>query len=161
MENTIRIGAKSPRKVRLQVLAVLASLVVLVILAAWMIVSEFASGSGQSAVDMQRTAFEEATGIRILRVALTAGGGMLDLRYQILDPDKAVVVHDEEKPPILVDEATGQAISRPWMDHSHDRDLHHAVSYYELIMNAGGILKRGSKVTIIVGDSRLEHIVVQ
>ncbi len=36
-----------------------------------------------------------------------------------------------------------------------------AVTYHELIMNGSGLLEQGSKVTLIVGNSRLEHIIVQ
>lgn len=162
MESTLSKRATLFRGSGLQALVLLTSLGLLATLALWMILSQYSEGKpGQSPIGIPQTAFEDETGVRVIRVALTAGGGMLDLRYQIVDPDKAVIVHDEENPPTIVDEVTGQAISRPWMDHSHDRELHHAVSYYELIMNVGGMIKRGSKVTIIIGDSRLEHVVVQ
>jgi hypothetical protein len=85
---------------------------------------------------------------------------MIDLRYQVVDPDKAVMVHDDENPPTIVDEATGQAINTPFHEHGAS-ELHTAITYHELIMNAGGLIKRGSAVTIVIGDARLEHVRVQ
>ena len=139
----------------------LAGLALLAALAVWMILSQSVLGPGQNAADMPQTAFEAETGVRLVHVALTAGGGMIDLRYQIVDPDKAVIVHDEETPPTLVDEATGQAISTTWHEHDSTQELHTGVNYYELIMNPDGIIKRGNTVTLIIGDARLEHIRVQ
>lgn len=110
---------------------------------------------------LDQTTFSAKTGVRLVRVALTAGGGMLDLRYQTVDPDKAVVVHDDDNPPTLVDEASGQAVSIPWMDHSGSREMKAAITSSQLLMNPGGVLQRGSYVTVIIGDSRLEHVVVQ
>lgn len=110
---------------------------------------------------LDQTTFSAETGVRLVRVALTAGGGMLDLRYQTVDPDKAIVVHDDDNPPTLVDEATGQAVSIPWMDHSSAREMKAAITSSQLLMNPGGVLHRGSLITVIIGDSRLEHVVVQ
>ena len=110
---------------------------------------------------LSQTTFTEATGVRLVRVAVTAGGGMLDLRYQVVDPDKAVAVHDQKNPPTLVDEATGQTASRPWMHHSSSNPLHAAVTYNELMLNPSGVVKPGSLITVIIGGSRLEHVVVQ
>lgn len=108
-----------------------------------------------------QSAFEESTGIELVRIAVSAGGGMLDLRYRIVDPDKAAVVHDKKRPPAIIDEATGQSASQPWMPHHGGGDPKFAVTYYELIYNPGGGIKRGDRVTLVIGDTRLTHVVVQ
>jgi hypothetical protein len=132
-------------------------------LAVWMIVAQYTHGSSgrQDASVRPKVTFEEATGIRLRWVAVTAGGGMIDLRYQVIDPDKALVVQDQKRPPRIIDEATGRVLSRPWMAHAHRREPRTAVTYHQLLMNAGGILKRGSLVTVVIDDARLEHVVVQ
>lgn len=106
-------------------------------------------------------AFAEATGVRIIRAAITAGGGMIDLRYQVVNPDKSLIVHDRERPPTVIDETTGSSVSWSWMEHSHDRELHTAITYHELLMNPRGVFKRGRRITIDIGGSRLEGLVVQ
>ncbi|MCB0162618.1 MAG: hypothetical protein KDI79_00235 [Anaerolineae bacterium] len=135
---------------------------VLIILAVWMIISQFGPGSGweQNRQALAQAAFEEETGIRVLRVAMTAGGGMIDLQYQVVDPDKALIVHDDDNPPALIEESTNWLFATPFHDHAF-RELHTAVTYHELITNGDGLLNRGSTVTLTVGEARLEHVRVQ
>lgn len=106
-------------------------------------------------------AFEEATGVQILRVAVTAGGGILDLRYRVLDPDKAIVVHDRDNPPAIIHEASNRTANRPFMHHTKARDMHLAVTYYELLLNPDEAIKVGDPVTVVLGGAMLEHVIVQ
>jgi len=166
MQNTFTTPNKTYRDLwDLVLLGALAT--VLTAVAIWMLASQYAvlpgSGTARDSVaqDTAEANFIEVTGVRVIRVGLASGGGMLDLRYQIVDPDKADVVHDPDNPPMLVDEATGQTVSRPWHDHSHDKDLHFAITYFEILMNPGGVLKPGSMVTVVIGDARLEHVLIQ
>ena len=165
MENTISTATRR-RQFNWPGLALVAGCMLLVALAVWMLLAQYTHGSVGPAASAPLTAapkvtFEEATGVHLRWVAVTAGGGMIDLRYQVLDPDKAQIVHDQKRPPKIIDEATGRIISRPWMDHGHKRELRVATSYHQLLLNAGGIIKRGSPVTVVIGEARLEHIVVQ
>ncbi|MCP4429170.1 MAG: hypothetical protein GY803_32185, partial [Chloroflexi bacterium] len=67
-------------------IALLGVLAALAILAIWMIVSQFGDTifrpRAQYAADMDQTSFTEITGVRIVLVAMTAGRGMIDIRYQ-------------------------------------------------------------------------------
>jgi hypothetical protein len=155
---TGQVGLRS--KLSWQRLALVAGILLLFTLAIWMIVSQAAAGGSRRQQAAVIAAFEEQTGIRVLRVAMTAGGGMVDLQYQVLDPDKSLIVHDDEDPPQLIDVATGQIVATPFHDHSF-RELHIAVTYHEIIMNGGGLLQRGSKITLQVGASKLENLIVQ
>jgi hypothetical protein len=155
---TGHVGFKS--KVGWQRMALAVGIVLLLGLALWMIVSQVAAGGLQNKQAAAKATFEEQTGIRILRVVMTAGGGMIDLQYQVLDPDKSLIVHDDEDPPQLIDVASGQIVATPFHDHSA-RELHTAVTYHEIIMNGDGLLQRGSRVTLLVSDSKLENLIVQ
>lgn len=126
-------------------------------LAGWMITAR--SQAMDELYATQVAQFEDATGIRVVRVVLTAAGGIVDFQYRVLDPDKAVGVHDDEAPPGLVDEKTGAIIGVPFHDHEF-RELHTGVTYREMFMNGGGLLERGSKVTLTVGGNIIEHIEV-
>ena len=154
--STVQGGTRS--KATRQRLALTAGIVLLCALAIWMIASQVTSGGSRLQQDV--AVFEEQTGIRVLRVAVTAGGGMVDLQYQVLDPDKSLIVHDDEDPPQLIDVATGRVVAIPFHDHSF-RELHTAVTYHEIIMNGGGLLQRGSKVRLLIGDSKLQNLIVQ
>lgn len=135
-------------------------LLLLLLLAGWMIGSEVVGNLAQERRERAIATFEEETGIRILRIVRTAGGGVVDVQYQVVDPDKALIIHDADKPPLMLDEKSNLILANPFHDHA-DRELHTAVTYHNLIMNGGGLLKQGSKVTLQVGDSILEHLIVQ
>jgi len=103
----------------------------------------------------------ERSGVRLVRVAVTGGGGLLDLRYQVVDPSKAVAVHEAQTPPAIIDERTGLVLSRLLMGHAHHGALKPAVSYYLIFENTGNWVRRGSEVTVLLGAAQLEHVVVK
>jgi hypothetical protein len=102
----------------------------------------------------------DLTGVRIARVTLTAGGGLVDLRYQVVDPDKAAAVHDPSTPPGVIDEETGVVVNNLFMGHMHKGELKAAVTYYLVFENPGDILHRGSTVSVLLGNAQVEHVVV-
>lgn len=150
---------KSHTRLWLLLACVLLLTVFVVLMAGWIGISH-ATVPAAAAIPAS-PAFEAATGVRITRVAVTAGGGMIDFRYQVIDPDKAVIVHDWDKPPTIVDEATGKPFNAPWMQHSHNVNLKAGVTYYLILVNPQGGIKRGAPVTIQIGGSQLEHVIVQ
>jgi hypothetical protein len=103
----------------------------------------------------------ERSGVRLIRVAVTGGGGLLDLRYQVVDPSKAVAVHEARTPPAIIDERTGLVLNRLLMGHAHQGQLKPAVSYYLIFENTGNWVRRGSEVTVLLGDAQVEHVVVK
>jgi hypothetical protein len=103
----------------------------------------------------------ERSGVRLIRVAVTGGGGLLDLRYQVVDPDKAVAVHEGQTPPAIIDERTGLVLDRLLMGHAHHGQLKPAVSYYLIFENTGNWVRRGSEITVLLGDAQVEHVVVK
>jgi hypothetical protein len=138
----------------------LAAAVVFAGLAAWILVAR-PSGPTPAQLAAERARFVEKTGVRPVHVALTGGGGLIDLRYQVVDVDKALTAHDPARPPSLVDEASDSRIDQPWMGHAHARGFHAGTSYFELLINAGGRLERGDRVTLVMGDARLGHLRVE
>lgn len=137
----------------------LVGFVVLAGIAVWMLWSIYLEQPADSSLPDQ-AAFEDETGIRILRVVMIAAGGLVDLQYQVLDPDKSLVVHDDENPPTLINEEDGRVLNIPFHEHGF-QELHTARTYRLHIMNADNVLQRGDTVTILIGDARLEHIAVQ
>jgi hypothetical protein len=103
----------------------------------------------------------ERLGVRLTQVAVTGGGGLLDLRFQVLDPDKAAAIHDPQTPPALVEEGSGLFIDDLLMGHSHSGAFKTAVSYYLIFVDDGNLVQRGSKVTVLLGDVEVEHVAVQ
>lgn len=143
-------------------LALVAGSVLLVAFAAWMVGTAYPHASGPVRDDAlaSQIAFEEATGIRVIYIAVVGVGGMLDLRYQVLDPDKALIVHDDDNPPTIIDGDTGIGLNRPRHEHGGAEEMRMAGVYQEQLMNSDGIVKRGEEVTLVIGDARLENVTV-
>ena len=60
-----------------------------------------------------RSSIEERWGVKPLSIRLSAEGYMLDFRYRVLDPEKAMPLFDRKIKPYLVDEATGAMFAVP------------------------------------------------
>jgi hypothetical protein len=103
----------------------------------------------------------ERTGVRVVRVAASGGGGLLDLRYQVVDPGTAAAVHDADTPPALVDERTGLVLGRLLMGHMPHARPKPGVSYYLVFMDPGHLVRRGDRVSVVLGPARLEHVLVR
>jgi len=138
------------------------------VLALWL--PQRSSGSGAASVDpppnwqrpsVSASGLAERSGVRLIRVAVTAGGGLLDLRYQVVDPSKAAAVHEAKTPPAIIDERTGLVLNRLLMGHAHQGQLKPAVSYYLVFENTGNWVRRGGEVTVLLGDAEVEHVVVK
>ncbi|MEO8108294.1 MAG: hypothetical protein ABI720_13375, partial [Actinomycetes bacterium] len=101
-------------------------------------------------------------GIDVTLIGVTAAGGMIDFRYQVVDPDKAdPVVHDLDLFPKLIVEDTGATLILRSLPHSHNQKLELGGNYFFLMPNAQNAITAGSAVTLVIGDVRLEHVIVQ
>jgi hypothetical protein len=101
-------------------------------------------------------------GIDVTLVAVTALGGMVDFRYQVVDPDKAdPVLHDLDVYPKIVDEESGATLALRSLPHNHIKTLELGGNYFFLLPNAHNAIHEGSSVTLVIGDVRLEHVIVQ
>jgi hypothetical protein len=109
---------------------------------------------------------EEKWGLKILRVRLTAGGHMLDLRYQVTNPEKASPLLDRKIKPYLIDQTTGAKLQVPNMPKVGSLKQRVAEAdvektYFILFGNSRGIVRSGSRVTLILGDLKQENLVVE
>ena len=153
---------RDPRAGLILLVALLGALAVAAGVGFWLLASGSSSDSAPPGPSLPaRAAFEEEVGVQVVRVALTGGGGLIDLRYQVLDPEKAQVVHDST--PVLVDEETGEVIDTFFMGHRHSsRGRPKAgVTYPLLYVNEQGLIEQGSAVSVVIGDARLEHVSVR
>ncbi|CAN5455489.1 hypothetical protein BH10ACT6_BH10ACT6_13860 [soil metagenome] len=99
-------------------------------------------------------------GIDVNLIGVTAAGGLIEFRYQVVDPDKAdMMIHNDKLLPIVVVEDSGatMVISRP----HHASEIKLGGTYFFLFANAHNAIHAGSRVTLVMGDSRIEHIKVQ
>jgi hypothetical protein len=103
---------------------------------------------------------EAQWGIRITHIAVLADGGLIDFRFQVIDPDKAAPLFSLDNRPILIVEATGRRVESLYHPlHSHT--IVAGQSQYILYNNTGGAIQSGAAVSVLLGDVRLEHIIAK
>ena len=103
-------------------------------------------------------AIEDAWGIRVSHVGVTADGGMIDLRFQVTDPDKAfAMLNDSTKLPVMIAEDSKAVVSAA-AQMSHRHTLNPGETYFLLYLNTNGVIRRGTPLTVVLGDLRLEHV---
>ncbi len=101
-------------------------------------------------------------GISVTLIAVTAAGGLIEFRYQVVDPDKANrLLHERELSPALVVEETGETLVMSSPAHHHGAELRLGGTYFFLLANAHSAVQPGRHLTVVIGDARLEHIAAQ
>lgn len=102
---------------------------------------------------------EERFGVRFSLLAVTADGGMIELRYRVIDEGRAANFgHYTETAPLLIAEDTGDIVDVTIMG-LHNHRVEPGRQYYVLYRNTGGVIESGRPVTIALGDLKLEHVV--
>ncbi|MBN9393325.1 MAG: hypothetical protein J0I20_35160 [Chloroflexi bacterium] len=111
-------------------------------------------------VPVSSTEIEQRWGIRVTQVGVTADGGLVDFRYIVLDPDKALAMIQEEKnlPVLVPEDRPGIVNSAAMMPAKHN--LNAGQTYFLLYRNTQGIIKPHAQISVVFGDVRLEHITV-
>lgn len=104
---------------------------------------------------------EDQWGIRITQVGMTADNGMVDFRYRVIDRDKALnMLQDLNTVPVLIAEDNNTLVnSAAMMTKLHD--LNAGQVYFILFHNNKGAVKTGRPVSVVIGNLRFEHVIVQ
>jgi hypothetical protein len=105
-------------------------------------------------------AIEEKWGVRITQLGLTAAGGLLDMRYVIIDPDKAQAMMGrlDTLPVIVAADGTKTSLQKPM---SHKGELEIGRTYYILYVNKKGAIKYNETASIIIGDLHLDNVPIR
>lgn len=103
-------------------------------------------------------------GIDIVGVRPVSTGFMLAFRYRIVDAEKAKVLNDKRSKAYLIDEATGNTLGVPNMENLGELRQKDAPElnrvYFIMFGNPGKLVKSGSHVSVVVGDFRVDNLVV-
>lgn len=114
-----------------------------------------------------RTEIERRFGIRPVALRSSGGGWLLDLRYRVVDAEKARAVFDAKAKPVLIDRRTGGRLGVP-----EDEKLGALRSsprtrpevgklYFVLFRNPGRAIGRGAHVDVLLGRCALRDLVVE
>jgi hypothetical protein len=109
---------------------------------------------------------KEKWGIAVTRLALSAGGKMVDFRYEVLDPAKAAALTEPDVKPELLDHTSGAKLVVPsspkvgQLRQTTDQPVA-GKTYFILFANTRNRVKTGDKVTIKVGDVVVDNLTMQ
>jgi hypothetical protein len=109
----------------------------------------------------------EKWGIEIVSLRSSGAGMLIDFRYRVIDPDKALIFLDRTKDAFLIDQESGITVDVPVGKVGPLRQTTRAAKpvagriYFMLFSNPGRAIKPGSKVTITIEEFRVEDLVLE
>ncbi len=108
----------------------------------------------------------ESAGIEIVRIHPSVGGQMLDLRYRLIDVEKAKRAMNRQAKIYLIDQASGTKLPIPNMAKvgkllQRPEQTGGDKIFWVFFSNPGGMVKTGAKVTLVIDEIRIKDIVVQ
>jgi hypothetical protein len=126
------------------------------------------SGAAGQAAQAERPTVETTYGIKVEGLRLTAAGSMLDLRYRVLDAQKAAPFLNGKIQPSLLDEARSARLGVPdtptlgrIRQTSRNNVIHTDRSYFIMFGNPGKALQSGDRVSLLLGPVKITDLVVQ
>ncbi|HLV88982.1 MAG TPA: hypothetical protein VKV39_18490 [Candidatus Sulfotelmatobacter sp.] len=103
-------------------------------------------------------------GVDDLSVKSAEAGEVIRFTYKVLDADKAKTLNDSKIEPSLIDERAHVKLVVPQMDKvgklRQSSTPQAGKIYWMLFSNKGGFVKRGDRVSVVIGKFRAEGLVV-
>lgn len=110
----------------------------------------------------------ERWGVEVIGISRTAGGFMLDFRFQVVDEKKALPLFDHRIKPYVTAEKSGIKLPVPvgaktgaLRPTNRGMNIKADKTYYMVFANPDMHLKPGDKVSVVIGDFRVEHLTVK
>ena len=108
---------------------------------------------------------EKQWGIKIEGIYITAVGQLVDFRYRVIDPEKATGLMKRKDKALIIDQASGVQMKVPVTKVGQLRGTGTTAKadrvYTVIFTSGGGIIQKGSKVTVVIGEFRAENLVVE
>jgi len=107
----------------------------------------------------------ETWGVEVSSIRLSTHDYMIDYRYRVLDADKAADLHKRQIKPYLIHQESEKVLAVP--DTAKLGPLRNSnlpqegKIYWMFFGNTGKLVKAGDKVTVVIGDFRVEDLVVE
>ena len=118
-----------------------------------------------SAKKEQNAGLEASWGVRVESIRITAAGHMVDFRYRVVDPDKAATLTKRGREAFIMDEATSTKLPVPVTKVGQLRGTGTKPKrdrvYTVMFNTGGGLIQQGSAVTVVIGDFKAEHLIVE
>ncbi len=109
----------------------------------------------------------EQWGVKLISLNLTSAGFMMDFRFRVLDADKALSLFDHRIKPYVVAERSNIKLPVPMAAKvgamrptNRGKNIKADKNYYMIFANPDRHVKSGEKVTVIIGDFKVDHLTV-
>lgn len=104
-------------------------------------------------------------GVDSLGVRSVESGELIRFNYRVVDADKAVPLNDKKLEPFLIDEQARVKLVVPMMEKvgqlRQSSTPEAGKSYWMAFSNKGGVVKRGDRVTVVIGKFHADGLVVE
>jgi len=108
---------------------------------------------------ISQSALEEQYGLHVYLVAVTAAGGLVDVRFKFVDGEKAkLLLQDPENFPTLQVSGSQVTLTAPEEGRPAEITFEDGANLFLLYQNAAGIVKPGTPVVIRFGDIQVDPI---
>jgi hypothetical protein len=110
----------------------------------------------------------ERWGVEVIGISRTAGGYMLDFRFRVVDDQKALPLFDHRIKPYVKAERSGINLPVPvaakvgaFRPTNRGKNIKDDKTYYMVFGNPDSHVKPGEKVSVVIGDFRVENLTVR
>ena len=124
-----------------------------------------ATSVSQSQHPREKSFMKRQWGVEVVFVRQTSAGYMLEFRYKVLDPEKAMPLFERQAKPMLTHTETGSRMIVPTpaktgaLRNSNTPLAGH--TYWMFFANPGKFVDQGDIVSIEIGDFLVEGLVVE
>ena len=137
--------------------------------APWQPPREIPSGSGRRSRVVTAPApatLEDRWGIEVSTIRLSMADSIVDVRYKVLDEQKAAQLATGKTPAYILQKDTGARLIMPTppKEGAFPPTAHLLTVgkiYFAAVSNQKGYLKRGDKVDVVIGDSRATNLTLE
>ena len=104
-------------------------------------------------------------GVDSLAVRSVESGELIRFTYRVLDVEKATALNDKKNEPSMIDPAAGVKLVVPSLEKvgklRQSSTPQAGKMYWMAFSNKGGVVKPGHRVNVVIGEFRVEGLVVQ
>jgi hypothetical protein len=109
--------------------------------------------------------YKRLWGVDNIEVREISSGILVRFSYRVVDANKAKVLNDKKATPYLIDETTGAALQVPVLEKvgqlRQTATPQNGRQYWMAFSNKGMFVKPGSRVDIVIGNFRINGLVVE
>lgn len=107
-------------------------------------------------------------GVEVLGARKAAKGYMIDFRFRVLDADKAMPLFDSRTQPYLLTEGSNIRLPVPvgqkvgaFRATNRGKNITAGRDYYMMFANPDAFVREGQKVSVVIGDFRVDNMTLR